>query len=171
MRRLAVGAYLETLNKNFKSCMFYLSEISRLLKKNSKLDEDEIIFVSFASSFVNLEKTKFEEFSIDIHKTIYDLQNNFKDYIGIQSEFEREGSSEVLRYHCGDYGYFFNIREELLPVNINNQIVSSFNGNIIKGITISMKNSLNLSYSQALEWFKFNSVSPFLDELILFNPY
>ena len=36
IRRLVVGAYLETLNKNFKSCMFYLSEISRLLKNNSK---------------------------------------------------------------------------------------------------------------------------------------
>jgi hypothetical protein len=171
LRRLAVAAFLETLNRNFKSCIFYLSEISRLLKKNYKLDEDENIFVSFASGYVNSEKWNNEEYLVDLHKSINDLQNSFKDYFGIQTEFEKEGTPEALKFHCSDYGYFFSIREEFLPVNINNQVVSTYNGKIIKGRIINIKNILNLSSSQALEWFKFNSVGPILDELILFIPY
>jgi hypothetical protein len=170
MRKLSFAAYLDTLNKNFKSCVFYLTEISRLLKKNLKLDEDESIFVSFASSYINSEKLKFEEIQLDLHKSIIDLQNSFKDYLTIQNDFEKEGTNDSLKFHCGDYGYFYSISEEMLPININNQVISTFNKKIIKGRKVNIRNSVNLSYSQALEWFKFICINPFMDDFNLFNP-
>jgi len=167
MRKLAVAAFLESLNRNFKSCQFYLCEISRLLKRNYKLDEVESVYISYVHSYLNAERIIFDGYITEVPTHI----PLFKDYQVIQEQFEKEGTKEALKFHCGDLGCFYIKRDELLPVNINNVGVSNFTGRVIKGRIISIKNVANISYSQALEWFKLTPFCPFLDDLSPFNPY
>ena len=68
-------------------------------------------------------------------------------------------------------GYFFCIRDEIFPVNISKVCLSTLNGKIIKGNPIRISNNILLTISQGLEWFKFSSISPLLDEYQLYNPY
>jgi hypothetical protein len=77
----------------------------------------------------------------------------------------------VLKYHCDDLGYFYSIRDEIFPININSVVQSALNSKIIKGKSVKLNTKHYLSSSQALEWFKNIPFTPISEEKELFIPY
>ncbi len=66
---------------------------------------------------------------------------------------------------------FFILREEIFPTNINNRPISSFNSINIKGKCIKLNSNSVISFSQALEWTKYLTIFPIVEENKLFYPY
>lgn len=66
---------------------------------------------------------------------------------------------------------FYILREEIFPTNINNRPASSFNSKNIKGKCIRLNSSSVISFSQALEWSKYLTIFPLVEEDKLFYPY
>ena len=70
-----------------------------------------------------------------------------------------------MKYYCSDEGFYYNLREELFPININYKKKSTFTGKLIKvlniyeiiiqGKMINITNKIFMPYSLALEWLKF----------------
>jgi hypothetical protein len=75
-----------------------------------------------------------------------------------------------MKYSCDDIGYFFCIPEEIFPDNTLKNSLSSINGKVIKGVCINHR-GVRMSSSQGLEWFKFSSSCPLLNDFEVFNPY
>jgi len=67
--------------------------------------------------------------------------------------------------------YFYILREEIFPSNINNRPISNFNNRNIKGKNIKLIQNNCISFSQALEWTKYSTIYPLLDETRIFIPY
>jgi len=65
---------------------------------------------------------------------------------------------------------FICLSEEVFPVNITKNSTSSFNNKRIKGNPIRI-GSVNLSPSQAMEWFKFLNFETMTNEYKFFNSY
>lgn len=76
-----------------------------------------------------------------------------------------------MKYYTTDLSLFYILREEIFPTNINNRPVSAFNSKNIKGKCIRLNNSSVISFSQALEWSKYLTVYPIIEEEKLFFPY
>ena len=77
----------------------------------------------------------------------------------------------MLKYYTNDIPYFYILREEIFPTNINNRPVSAFNSKNIKGKCIKLNNNTIISFGQALEWCKYITIPPIVDESKLFYPY
>ncbi len=75
------------------------------------------------------------------------------------------------KYYCDDVKKFYFVREEILPVNINVVNISSINNKKIRGCPLTVNEKCVLSISQSLEWFKYVSICPILDDIVVFNPY
>ncbi len=76
-----------------------------------------------------------------------------------------------MKYECDGLGQFFYLKEEIFPVNISNILKSTLNGKIIKGTPVRVNKDIVMSTSQGMEWFKWASFSPLLDEVVILNPY
>jgi hypothetical protein len=69
--------------------------------------------------------------------------------------------------------YFYVLREEIFPSNINNRPISCFNDRNVKGKYIKLIDNNFISFSQALEWTKYSTLYPLIEDGIgrLFIPY
>ena len=77
----------------------------------------------------------------------------------------------VLKYNTNDLQYFYILREEIFPSNINNRPISNFNSRNVKGKYIKLIQNYVVSFSQALEWTKYSTSYPLIDDGRLFVPY
>lgn len=76
-----------------------------------------------------------------------------------------------MKYNTNDLQYFYILREEIFPSNINNRQVSLFTNRNIKGKSVKLIQNSLISFSQSLEWTKYTTSYPLVEEGRMFIPY